>query len=108
MRYCFDIDGTICTPTVGRDYHLAVPYDDRIKIINDLYDREHYIIYFSARGMGRFGDDPDAPFKAEEILYDLTYDHILRAVYDPIYDSSYMVKIVIKSELILYLIFFNS
>ena len=64
MRYCFDIDCTICTPTVGRDYHLAVPYDDRIKIINDLYDREHYIIYFSAIGMGRFGDDPDAPFKA--------------------------------------------
>ena len=24
-----------------------------------------------------FGDDPDAPFKAEEILYDLTYDQLI-------------------------------
>ena len=77
MRYCFDIDGTICSPTIGRDYHLAEPWYERIDIVNGLYDRGHYIIYFSARGMGRFGDDPDAPFKAEEILYDLTYDQLI-------------------------------
>ena len=77
MRYCFDIDGTICSPTIGRDYHLAEPWYERIDVVNGLYDRGHYIIYFSARGMGRFGDDPDAPFKAEEILYDLTYDQLI-------------------------------
>ena len=60
MRYCFDIDGTICTPTIGRDYHLAEPFYDRIEIINELYEREHYIIYFTARGMGRFAGAPDA------------------------------------------------
>ena len=38
MRYCIDIDGTICTPTVGRDYHKAEPWQDRITKINKLYD----------------------------------------------------------------------
>ncbi len=38
MRYCIDIDGTICTPTIGRDYHKAEPWMDRIEVINKLYD----------------------------------------------------------------------
>jgi hypothetical protein len=50
-RYCFDIDGTICTNTWGT-YDQALPFYDRIKIINDLYMQGHYIIYFTARGMG--------------------------------------------------------
>ena len=55
-RYCVDIDGTICTPTVGRDYHKAEPWKDRIKVLNKLYDEGNYIIYFTARAMGRFSD----------------------------------------------------
>ena len=54
MRYCIDIDGTICTPTVGRDYHKAEPWSDRIKVLNKLYDEGNHIIYFTARAMGRF------------------------------------------------------
>ena len=38
MRYCIDIDNTICTPTVGRDYHKAEPWTDRIDKVNKLYD----------------------------------------------------------------------
>ena len=76
MRYCFDIDGTICTPTIGRDYHLAEPFYDRIEIINELYEREHYIIYFTARGMGRFAGDPDAGAKASAILFELTKEQL--------------------------------
>jgi len=38
MRYCFDIDGTICTPTIGRAYDQAIPYTSRIDRINGLYD----------------------------------------------------------------------
>ena len=57
-RYCIDIDGTICTPTVGRDYHKAEPWQDRIAKINTLYNEGHYIIYFTARAMGRFSDQP--------------------------------------------------
>jgi len=73
-RYCVDIDGTICSPTVGRDYHKAEPWQDRIKVLNKLYDEGNYIIYFTARAMGRFADLPHsvASVKAKEVLYDLT------------------------------------
>ena len=73
-RYCVDIDGTICTPTVGRDYHKAEPWKDRIKVLNKLYDEGNYIIYFTARAMGRFADLPHsvASVKAKEVLFELT------------------------------------
>ena len=51
MRYCVDIDGTICSQTVGRDYHKAMPWWERIATINKLYDEGHNITYFTARGM---------------------------------------------------------
>ena len=74
MRYCIDIDGTICTPTIGRDYHKAEPWMDRIGVINKLYDEGHYIIYMTARAMGRNSDKPheEAAKKAEELLKPLT------------------------------------
>ena len=73
-RYCVDIDGTICTPTVGRDYHKAEPWKNRIKVLNKLYDEGNYIIYFTARAMGRFSDQPHsiASVSAEAVLFDLT------------------------------------
>ena len=73
-RYCVDIDGTICSPTVGRDYHKAEPWQDRIKVLNKLYDEGNYIIYFTARAMGRFADQPHsvAASKAKEVLCELT------------------------------------
>jgi uncharacterized HAD superfamily protein len=73
-RYCIDIDGTICSPTVGRDYHKAEPWQDRIKVLNKLYDEGNYIIYFTARAMGRFADLPHsvASVKAKEVLFELT------------------------------------
>ena len=44
-RFCFDIDGTICTNTWG-DYEDAEPYFDRIDAVNELYDNGFHIIYF--------------------------------------------------------------
>ena len=78
MRYCIDIDGTICTPTIGRDYHKAQPWYDRIKVLNKLYDEGHYIIYFTARAMGRFSDEPHsiASVKAEGVLFELTQNQL--------------------------------
>ena len=77
-RYCVDIDGTICTPTVGRDYHKAEPWQDRIKVLNKLYDEGNYIIYFTARAMGRFSDEPHsiASLKAEGVLFELTQNQL--------------------------------
>ena len=74
-RYCIDIDGTICTPTVGRDYHKAEPWQDRIKVINKLYDEGNYIIYFTARAMGRFSEEhfEFAVQKANVLMYNETY-----------------------------------
>ena len=73
-RYCVDIDGTICSPTVGRDYHNAKPWKNRIDALNKLYDEGHYIIYFTARAMGRFSNQPHsiASVKAEGVLFELT------------------------------------
>jgi hypothetical protein len=47
--YCFDLDGTLCTNTEG-DYENALPYSERISIVNDLYDKGNTIIIETARG----------------------------------------------------------
>lgn len=49
MRYCFDIDGTICTNTNGQ-YDKAVPFPDMLERVNRLYDLGHTIIFMTARG----------------------------------------------------------
>ena len=75
-RYCVDIDGTICTPGTCKScqYEGATPNKDRIEKINKLYDEGHYIIYMTARAMGRNKDLPnaEATIKAEEVLKPLT------------------------------------
>ena len=68
MTYVFDIDGTICTLTDGK-YVLATPYEDRIKIINQLYDEGNKITFLTARGMGRTDNNQ---VRANELFYDLT------------------------------------
>lgn len=53
MRYCIDIDGTICTQTPDSliiPYNEAIPFKDVIDRINKLYDDGNYIIIFTARG----------------------------------------------------------
>ena len=52
MTYVFDIDGTICY-TENSNYETSVPFLNRIKKINELYDDGHAIILLTARGMGR-------------------------------------------------------
>ena len=49
MRYCFDIDGTLCTKTRSQ-YKEARPIQKIIDMINDLYDQGHTIIIHTARG----------------------------------------------------------
>ena len=49
MIYCFDIDGTVCSIT-DAEYDKAVPFTDRIKLINKLFDSGNTILYFTARG----------------------------------------------------------
>jgi glycerol-3-phosphate cytidylyltransferase len=54
MRYCFDIDGTLChTPNneLGKpDYANAKPFPFMVEQVNRLYEEGHYIIIQTARG----------------------------------------------------------
>ena len=52
MIYYVDIDETICTSPDSRDYSMAIPLQDRISIINELYDSGNTIVYWTARGTG--------------------------------------------------------
>lgn len=56
MRYCFDIDGTLChTPNNEKgkpDYLNATPYRFMVEQVNWLYDDGNYIIIQTARGKG--------------------------------------------------------
>ena len=72
MKYVFDIDGTICTLTEGQ-YENATPLVGRIRVINKLYEEGNYIIFHTARGMGRFNNDSQL---AHDEFYDLTYKQL--------------------------------
>ena len=49
-RYCFDIDGTLCSQDGSGDYRAAQPLRDRIARVNALYEAGNYIIVLTARG----------------------------------------------------------
>lgn len=57
-----DIDNTI-TVTNHTDYANAIPLQDRIKKINNLYIEGHTIIYWTARGSGSGIDYRDLTIK---------------------------------------------
>lgn len=52
MLIYVDIDKTICHPsqTDETNYALAVPNKKRIDQINQLYEHDHTIVYWTARG----------------------------------------------------------
>ena len=52
LKIRVDIDDTICK-TQGMDYENAKPIYERIQYVNDLFDRGHEIVYWTARGTGR-------------------------------------------------------
>ena len=58
MRYVFDIDGTICDKNKNDDYNKSYPFLERIRKVNKLYDEGNYIVFFTARGMGRHNNNP--------------------------------------------------
>jgi len=50
MIFIVDIDNTICSSTES-DYNNSVPYQTRIDRINEIYNKGHEVIYWTARGM---------------------------------------------------------
>ena len=51
-KLCFDLDGVICK-TTKKKYFNSKPINKNIRKINELYDKGHKIIIFTARFMGR-------------------------------------------------------
>jgi glycerol-3-phosphate cytidylyltransferase len=72
MKYCFDLDNTLCL-TENKDYANCKPFEDRVKIVNDLYDQGHEITIYTARGMGKFKGNVDLVYKE---YYELTKNQI--------------------------------
>jgi len=68
----FDIDNTI-TKTKNNNYHSAKPIKKRIKLINRLYDKGHYIKIFTARYMGRNKENSNLVKKK---YYKKTFDQL--------------------------------
>lgn len=62
MRIVLDIDGTICQNTNG-NYQDARPYRDMVSFVNKLYDEGHYIIFHTARGMGKHDGNAALAYK---------------------------------------------
>ena len=57
MKYCFDIDGTLCETPSDPDGHNvrywdSQPYPFMVEQVNRLYDEGHKIIMMTARGRG--------------------------------------------------------
>ena len=52
MIYYVDVDETICISPGSRDYSLASPIIKNINKINELYDADNTVIYWTARGTG--------------------------------------------------------
>jgi hypothetical protein len=51
MKIYVDIDETICYYAGDRNYENAIPYPERIKRINQLYNEGNEITYYTARGV---------------------------------------------------------
>ncbi|MDC1315992.1 phosphoheptose isomerase [Alphaproteobacteria bacterium] len=68
MKYCFDLDNTLCT-TIDGNYKESQPKELAIKKVNDLFNNGHTIIIFTARYMGRMDGNIS---KVYEGIYALT------------------------------------
>jgi CMP-N,N'-diacetyllegionaminic acid synthase len=49
VRFCIDIDGTICHSS-DLDYSVAEPIESAVTKIRELKQQGHYVILFTARG----------------------------------------------------------
>jgi len=67
MKYCFDLDETICITPATRNYSESLPHIDVVNKINNLFDDGHHITIFTARG-GSSGID----------YYDMTNEQMKR------------------------------
>jgi len=53
-KIVFDIDGTICDERPAQERMFAIPKNEAIKILNQLYDSGNFIILYTARGWDQY------------------------------------------------------
>ncbi len=68
-KICFDIDGVICKLTKDNNYKKSKPIKKNIRLINNLFQKNIYIILFTSRYMGRNNDNQ---IKAKKMGYKFT------------------------------------
>mgnify|MGYP003126464835 CR=1 FL=1 len=73
--YVFDIDGTICTNTNG-DYEKALPFQEIVDKINELYKSGNTIKMMTARGSTTGIDWTDLTARQLE-LWDVKYHELI-------------------------------
>lgn len=62
MRFCTDLDGVVCSNTYG-EYEKAEPNEAMIHFLQQLHDNGHYIIVYTARGMGKYNGNIKKVYK---------------------------------------------
>lgn len=100
MRYFIDLDNTICY-TKNSNYEKSVPIYDRIKKVNSLKEKGHYIAIWTARG-ATTGIDHSELTKKQLDEWGVKYDEIImnKPNYDVyIDDKSFNVDVVWKSPI---------
>lgn len=53
-KFVFDIDGTICEEGPAQERIFSQPKKETIDFINDLYDKGHLIIIYTARSWDQY------------------------------------------------------
>lgn len=76
MRYCFDLDETLCATPRSRIYADAVPYPKMIEHVNALQDAGHHITIFTARG-STSGVDYSELTRSQLLSWGVRYDTLI-------------------------------
>ena len=95
MKMYVDIDETICKTPEDRDYSKSVPINKNIEKINEMYDKGHTIVYWTARGSSS-GKDHSQLTKKQLLAWDAKF-HELRCD-KPMYDLMICDKAINSNE----------
>ena len=85
MRYCFDLDGTLChNKKEGETYKDVLPIDGAWDFLKELKRKGHYIIIYTARNMATYDGcigkiiKHQLPIIQEWLKkYDMPYDELI-------------------------------
>lgn len=80
MKYVFDIDNTLLY-TNGNDYKNSTPIWHRINYVNKLYEEDHHIVLYTARG-SRSGVNYESLTKSQVDKYGIKHHELIMGKID--------------------------